>query len=392
MLKYILLTLLLLPLTQLSAQNLSGNISLEGRFFPEDPLQDVQHKSTFSLAVQPEYYFEFGGNTLFQISPFFRYDAHDDQRTHFDFRELYLETYFDRWELRAGLRKIFWGVTESAHLVDVINQTDLVENLDGEQKLGQPMLELNWIPDWGAVSFIWMPYFRNRTFPGEEGRLRFPFLIDKDDDPIYESGSEEWHSDFAVRISRTIGLVDIGLSHFYGTSREPRFQIGSNGRALPVYDLMHQTGLDLQLTTGGWLWKLEAISRETLGKRLPAFAGGFEYTLGNVRGSGLDIGLISEYLYDDRRERFAPPTLFDDDIFAGVRLAFNDVQSTEILGGVIFDRNDGSSFINLEASRRFGDRYKLILEGRAFGNVDSSNPIVFFRNDSYLKLELARYF
>ena len=44
--------------------------------------------------------------------------------------------------MRLGLRKVYWGVTESQHLVDVINQTEGVENLDGEDKLGQPMLNL----------------------------------------------------------------------------------------------------------------------------------------------------------------------------------------------------------------------------------------------------------
>ena len=32
----------------------------------------------------------------------------------------------------------FWPQTESAHLVDVINQTDFLEGLDREKKLGQP--------------------------------------------------------------------------------------------------------------------------------------------------------------------------------------------------------------------------------------------------------------
>ena len=40
------------------------------------------------------------------------------------------------WSLSIGLGKVFWGVTEFNHLVDVINQTDLVEGIDGEAKLG----------------------------------------------------------------------------------------------------------------------------------------------------------------------------------------------------------------------------------------------------------------
>ncbi|MDD7885073.1 hypothetical protein [Flavivirga sp. 57AJ16] len=38
-------------------------------------------------------------------------------------------------------------MTESNHLVDIINQTDAVETFDGEEKLGQPMVQLSWGTD-----------------------------------------------------------------------------------------------------------------------------------------------------------------------------------------------------------------------------------------------------
>ena len=88
------------------------------------------------------------------FSPFLRLDQVDENRTHWDIRELYW-LYFSRvWEIRVGVRTVFWGVTELQHLVDVINQTDLVENIDGEQKLGQPMVNLALIHDWGTVELF----------------------------------------------------------------------------------------------------------------------------------------------------------------------------------------------------------------------------------------------
>ena len=120
--------------------------------------------------------------------------------------------------------KVFWGVTEAVHLVDIVNQTDLVESLDGEEKLGQPMIDLSLIRDWGVVDLFVLPWFRERTFPSEDGRPRFAIPIDTHD-PIYESSAEQHHVDFAARWSNSIGEWDIGLSYFYGTSREPRFVI-----------------------------------------------------------------------------------------------------------------------------------------------------------------------
>ena len=86
----------------------------------------------------------------------------------------------DGWDLTAGFDKVFWGVMESSHLVDYINQTDAVEDVDGEDKLGQPMLHLGLQRDWGDLNFFYLPYFRERTFPGRHGRLRAFLVVDTD--------------------------------------------------------------------------------------------------------------------------------------------------------------------------------------------------------------------
>ena len=61
-------------------------------------------------------------------------------------------------KFRVGVGKVFWGVTESQHLVDIINQTDLVENIDTEDKLGQPMLETTWLQNWGATTVLYFAW------------------------------------------------------------------------------------------------------------------------------------------------------------------------------------------------------------------------------------------
>jgi hypothetical protein len=344
--------------------------------------------------LQPEFYYEWsGGDQSILFVPFARLDQHNGERTHFDIREFYWQRVWNSFELSIGLRKIFWGVTESQHLVDIINQSDLVENLDTEDKLGQPMVNLTVIQDWGILDFFVMPYFRERPFLKDEARLRIPVPIDTELTG-YESNAEEKHIDWAVRWFHTLGIFDIGLSHFSGTSREPLIVPTLNSSLdsvfAPFYNIIDQTGLDLQATTGGWLLKLEAINRFGQGDRFFAATAGFEYTFSNIKNSGIDVGLIMEYHYDERgKEGLAP---FDDDIFFGSRLAFNDVQSTDILAGAIIDRDTGSSFLNLEASRRLGDRYKLEVEFRGFVNASPEEIFYGLRKDHYFQLELARYF
>lgn len=374
----------------------SGYIALESRWFVQDALYAEQFDGLqTSLAIEPEYYRRWDdGRQTFVFKPFARLDQRDDERSHADIRELSWSYAARDWELRLGIRKVFWGVTETTHLVDIINQTDFVENLDTEDKLGQPMLNLALIRSWGNLDIFVLPGFRERTFPGSEGRLRSQPVVDTDL-ARYESAAEEKHVDVAVRWFKTLGDWDIGLAHFHGTSREPILEPALNAQGqlvlAPRYNQIDQTSLDLQATLDDWLWKLEWISRDGMGDRYTAAAGGFEYTFVGVFDSLADIGFITEYLFDDRDERAT--TLFQNDITLGLRLTLNDVQSTELLFGMTVDRHDSRQrFYNLEASRRLGERMKLSLEARINSGLEGTDVFGSLRNDDYLQAELAWYF
>lgn len=372
----------------------SGYVAGEARVFTHDAAFAGQEGSALSVAAQPEYYREWDdGRQSFLFVPFLRLDNRDPERSHADIRELTWLRAGEEWELRAGVRKVYWGVSESQHLVDIINQTDLVENPDGEDKLGQPMINLAWIQDWGTVDLFLLPGFRERTFPGSAGRLRSAAVVDTDR-PSYESAAEDRHVDAALRWAHSIGDWDVGLSHFYGTSRDPRLLpvVSAPGqvRLRPHYDIIHQTGLDLQATKGDWLWKWEMIRREGQGDTFTASTAGFEYTLVGIRDSVTDLGLLMEYSFDDRGDAATAP--FEDDLFLATRWAFNDVQSTEILAGIFMDLEHDGRLYNVEASRRLGNRWKLTAEIRVWGDFPPEDSLSAFREDDHLLVELARYF
>jgi hypothetical protein len=373
------------------ASEWSGYISGEYRNFTDSPADPRQHGNNLSLSIQPEYFTDWdNGNQSFTFVPFARWDENDEERSHADIRELTWLKAEDTWELRVGLRKLFWGVTESQHLVDIINQTDLVEAPDGEEKLGQPMINLALIRDWGTVDLFILPGFRERTFPGVDGRLRSPLPVDTDN-AIYESSQEDRHIDYAARWSHSLGDWDIGVSYFNGTSRDPRFIPNIGVTALiPVYDLIEQWGVDIQATLDNWLWKVEVINRSGMGEGYYAMTGGFEYTFYSINESQYDLGVISEIMHDDRGDNATTP--FEDDILLGARLTLNDEQSTEFLFGVIFDSNDSTRLISLESSRRFGDNWKATLEGQAFMNIPNNDLLSGIKDDNYLQLEIVRYF
>ncbi|WIO74214.1 hypothetical protein QP938_13070 [Porticoccaceae bacterium LTM1] len=371
----------------------SGESGVEGRFFPQKPRQIEQQKNLgVSIMMQPEFRYQASDRkTQLGFVPFFRYDAEDRERTHFDLREAYWRQIGDEWEVTVGVDKVFWGVAESRHLVDVINQTDAVEDPDQEDKLGQPMMAATTQKEWGALSLYWLPYFRERTFPGEDGRFRTQLPVNSRR-AEYESGAEQWHQDFAVRYSHYLGDWDIGGYYFYGTSREPRFIVDDNEHKLvSLYDVISQVGIDLQYTNEAWLWKLEAISRKGQGKTFFASVAGLEYTFYQIMESDSDLGLLVEYQYDGRDSN-APDTLADNDLFVGLRWSLNDISDTAILAGVSVDRITGEQFYNIEAERRIDDHITAELRARFLTGSEVGEPSWFLERDDYIQLSVLYHF
>ncbi len=385
--------------TGVSAGELSGNISLEGRYFNSDgAFPDQQKNGGISLSLQPEYKHKWDNDhSQFTFSPFYRWDNQDKERTHADIRQLDIVTSKGDWEFQAGIGKVYWGVTESQHLVDIINQTDAIEGADGEDKLGQPLFRVSHLSENGSLDLFVLPYFRERTFAGSKGRFRTPLVIDTDKS-TFESSKKEKHIDYAVRWSETVDELDIGVHYFNGTSREPIFNpIIKNGIAVglqPHYPLIDQIGIDLQYTGEETIWKFEGISRNYTHqsglKDYTASVVGFEHSLPLLSDSGLEMTLLGEYHHDSRGEVASAP--FQNDVFVGSRLSFNDAESTELLAGAFVDLDNSSKSLRVEASRRIGKGLKLNIEAQVFMDIDKTDPLKVFEKDDYLQLELQKYF
>ncbi|MEQ1668360.1 MAG: hypothetical protein ABL868_07910, partial [Sulfuriferula sp.] len=362
----------------------------------------LAHQDEPSIVIQPSYFNEWNeGKNAFSFKPFYRWDDRDDARTHFDLRELVWRTnYGDKdqpWSLRVGIDKVFWGVAESHHLVDIINQTDLVEDPKGEQKLGQPMARTSFSNDWGTWDLFVLPYFRERTFSGAEGRLRTPTTLVRA--PIqYESSAKQNHMDYAARWSRRLDKLELGLSYFRGTGRDPRIvqldslQTAENPLGLQVnYDLISQIGLDANYLVGDWILKLEAIERNSNFQRYYAYVTGVEYTFNGIFNSQMDITHYVEYNYDSRTGTDSAPVL-DNDVFIGFRLAMNDEKSTEIKVGVMTDVGHASRTTRVEINRRLDDKWSIKFLGQGYHRISDSDPLYTVKEDSFIQTTLVRYF
>ena len=372
---------------------LSPEVQLEGRLFPSSPqfadqFQSLQGGLVFTGEAR---WRSKDRATRATFEPYLRLDSEDGERTYFDIREASITHRLGDTSLLVGVGQVFWGVAESRNVVDVINQFDTIEDVDQTEKLGQPMVRLSQRLGPATIDVYYLPYFRQQRFPGQDGRLRGPLSVEASD-VVYERDGGRWAGDVAARYYRRLGSFDLGLHVFKGTDRSAFLRFNEETATLtPIYQGRTQGGIDLQYTSGPWLLKLEAVGVGQADQTFASVVAGFEYTFFDIARSGLDIGLIGEYLHDGRTPGDLPQALFQDDVFVGTRWALNDVQDTELLAGAIIDARNGGIFGSIEFQRRIGSATLLEVEARAF-RQGSDEALGFFQKDEHATVRVTRYF
>jgi len=383
-----------------------GELSLEGRYFIHDPAFPGQADQHGSVAGSFVYFTNLSETWSFEFEPFVRKDFRDEDRSHADLRKAFFLSVYNQFELGIGINQVFWGVTESDHQVDIIAQTDMLESLDREDKLGQPMVSLSFPMAKGLLDFYLLPYFREQQYPGEKGRLRFRSVIDEDDS-LFEHEDEENHLDFGVRLSQSVNQFEFALSHFQGTSRQPSFifKPTPNGiQIIPYYPQIRQTGVEVQGIFDALLIKWESIYRT--GQPNLFFeeedywsaTGGFEYSFYGLAGTVQDLGLILEFSYDTRKD--ASLSTSESDLATGLRWALNDLRSTEILFIAIKDLDTSARSIIIESSTMLNETVELTLNAVVFSNqppldiLNFTNDMLLsdFEQDDFIQFELTYYF
>lgn len=383
----------------MAAPGWDAEIGLEQRHFFQDSLFGKPDNNV-SLRGRIGTVYDFSdGQDLIEFVARTRVDERDSKRTGSDIQDLAWTHLAGDWEWRTGIRKVFWGVTESHHLVDIINQTDLAEGVTGEEKLGQPMINASWLQDWGSIDFYLLPGFRERRFPGLEGR---PGALVTLDERNAQYASSPQRTDGAVRAKISLNGWEMGLSHFSGLSREPEFlQTASENVFQPYYPVIDQTGLELQYNVNAWLFKLEAITRSGMqGGRYSASTNGFEYTQTGLFDSVADLGWVVEYNFDDRKANGPDPN--ERDWLLATRLSVNDAANTSLFTGISIDSVSYERLLTLEMRTRLKDDWGLSVDGVFFHGDDppvgerweygDEDKLWPFYHDDFIEVALVRYF
>lgn len=351
----------------------SGWANLQGRYY-SDTSEQVDTHAYPSAALKLDYLQVLNDKNELSISLFGRKDGVDEERDVMDVREFLWKHHGDTLQLRAGIGQVTWGnATEIFKIADLVNQKDRAE-LPAQRKLGQPLASMSFYWNDDLIELYTLYGVRKAWFPGEEGRLRYPILVDSKDARYDYGKTGRW--DFGVLWKTRFGDADVSISHFYGMMRDPYFFFNVNfdrPRLQPVYEKVNQTSLSIVYPWNDFLLKLEASNR--LGSLNPfqSVAAGFEYTMGSLFDSNFDLTWYVEAVWDSRKKIEA--NLFDHDIGVAARLAFNDARDTNLILGVIADYKYSEGFGYMSLLTTLGESWSVNVTGQYFvGNEPRLDP------------------
>ncbi len=375
---------------------INNEVGIDIREFHKDEAHSNQ-KNTYSNYLKSEIYLEISEQINFISEPYYRYDHNDKERSLFNFKENYLIYLHDNSEVKLGIAEIFWGVTESKNLVDIINVYD---GTDGDQKakLGQSMLSYSTYSERGGIfDFYYLPFFSKKPQIGESGRLRLSKPIESYD-VIYSGGAGDKVPSWALKWEKNIGMSDFSIQAFRGNSREsstiPLIE-GITLKYFAGYERISQIGTYIQTISGPYLFKVEAIRRhgqknaKNIRENYYSYTLGTEYLINRLFDKIWDLSLFIEYSNDDRGNDSTD--IMQNDIFMAGQFLFNDVNGTELLIGSTFDIDGGGNTSNFELSSRITEDIRVKGTYQLYWSTNNKDPLYDFRRDNYFGIKAIKY-
>ena len=376
---------------------LNNEKTFQTRVFHKENAYEYQ-KNTYSVNLKSELFLEPHRNINVLIEPEYRYDHHDKERSLFDISQGYFLYFNDHSEFKIGKEKVFWGVTELKNLVDIINSPDEASG-EEKSKLGQSLISYSYINNkFGFIDLIYMPLFHEPTKVGKNGRLRLN-LPTQNYNTSYEGGAGRKIPSWAIKWQNSFRETDISLQLFRGTSRNgstlPKLENGEI-KYFAGYERITQIGSFLQSIFGPIIFKFEGIRRNgqknTLYERenYYSYITGIEYVVTRPFDKIWDLNIFAEYSNDDRGSN--SNDIFQNDLFIGTRINFNDVQGTEFTQMLTLDLNGDGNTGNLEISTRLKDSVRIAANYTSYWSVNNKDTLYSFRRDNYLGIKITNYF
>jgi len=188
--------------------------------------------------------------------------------------------------------------------------------------------------------------------------------------------------------------VEFAVSYYNDHARSPYFTPNLDGVGTVItlqsnYAQIEQTGFELLWVKGQILMKLESIYRSIGDDDFMGLGIGLEREFPRI-GSGKNaLTLYGEYYYDGRKSASSTPlTPFQNDMFLGLRLAQNNLNSTEYELRFTHDLDHESTFWDLRAKTRIKRQWFIEASLYKFVHVDNDPALTSFASDSRLDVNV----
>jgi len=256
-------------------------------------------------------------------------DKDDSTRNYTKVNEAYLKYEAQDYEIKAGKDIKFWGTLELHNITDIYNLKNLKYDLfDKDKKLG-------------SVGVTFIKYLENE----DELLISRNSIDNYKTNFIKYSGSRDF-----------IGAVDF---NFLSTNSNDKNKF-----------LTYNT-----MVKDDTLYKVEySYSNNKSIDNFYELGLGVEHTLYGLINQK-DLGILIEYYKSDNKN-----LTYQNDLFIGARVTFNDVSSSDIITGVVVDNDTKEKTYSFEYNTRLFDQYK--------------SKITYIKNDlfSQVSLNIGYYF
>ena len=154
--------------------------------------------------------------------------------------------------------------------------------------------------------------------------------------------------------------------------------------------------MTLQYSLEGWLLKAEMRHRDIQNDEFDeedatAAVTGFEYTIVGPMGLDFDLGLLMEYQYDSRGKDSLAQS--QNDMFYAARIAFYDMDSSEILMGMTQDLDyPGSRLYSIEGNTRLNSFTKIAVRALVLTANTGDELMDYIKKDDSVETSLTFYF
>ncbi|ANG61605.1 hypothetical protein A8C75_03355 [Marinobacterium aestuarii] len=321
------------------------------------------------------------GDADLKLRLFGSWDAEDESRRYADIRQASAQWRHDRLSFSAGVGTFFWGVSESINVVNVLNQADLRQAVDGKDKLGQTFASMSLRFDTGELSLYYLPTFREREFS-----QRPSFGLPVSDHAQFESSDHG--GELALRSQLYLGDLEVGLGYFKGTRRAPLLISSGSARELtPWYIETENLLLDALYLVDDTILKLEAKTGRERGQGFFSANIGLEVPVYSLPDGLQDLSLIAEYLIDDRDEQ--AESLGQNDLFIGLKSTFGDIGNSQFRGLVSYDFDSHANYLDLSLNHRLNDYVRIETRALLFLNATPEDSWLYpVRDEDFIEIKL----